>query len=114
MKRTSPRTFMTGIPRAALFGGLIVLTVFVTPVAAQGSTAEFETIMNNLYDVVLMVLKYAGLIALAGGAVIWFTARKNSDRAENGMWLMIGGVSMTIFYFGITAFIALLEFIAGV
>lgn len=96
---------------AILVSALVVLTVFTGPAAAQGSTAEFEGIMSNLYDVVLIVLKYAGLVALAGGAVIWFTARKNSDRAENGMKLLIGGGAMTVFYFGVTAFVAMLEWI---
>jgi len=93
--------------------GILVLVVFVDPVAAQsGPPADFEGIMTNLYDTVLLVLKYAGLVALAFGAIVWFTARKNSDRAENGMWLMIGGMSMTIFYFGVTIFVAVLEWIA--
>jgi len=96
--------------RMTLFVGLIALTFFVQPVAAQ--PAEFEGIMTNLYDTVLLVLKYAGLVGLALGAVVWFTARKNSDRAENGMWLMIGGVSMTVFYFGVTIFVSVLEWIA--
>ncbi len=99
-----------------LIVGLVVLTVFVNPVAAQTAadgTSGLEGIMTNLYDTVLLVLKYAGLVGLALGAVVWFTARKNSDRAENGMWLMIGGASMTVFYFGVTIFVALLEWIAA-
>ena len=97
---------------AALLTALLVLTVFTGPAAAQGSTAEFEGIMSNLYDVVLLVLKYAGLVALGLGAIIWFTARKNSDRAENGMKLLIGGGAMTVFYFGVTIFVSVLEWIA--
>jgi hypothetical protein len=97
--------------RTTIVMALIALTVFVQPVAAQ--PAEFEGIMTNLYDTVLLVLKYAGLVGLALGAVVWFTARKNSDRAENGMWLMIGGASMTIFYFGVSIFVSVLEFIAS-
>lgn len=102
--------------RTSLLIGLVTLIVFVDPVAAQtagSGTSGLEGIMSNLYDTVLLVLKYAGLIGLALGAVVWFTARKNSDRAENGMWLMIGGVSMTVFYFGVTIFVNLLQWIAG-
>lgn len=101
----------------ALLMGFVVLVIFVDPVAAQSGTpsgppSDFENIMSNLYDVVLLVLKYAGLVFLALGAIVWFTARKNSDRAANGMWLLIGGASMTVFYFGITVFVAVLEWIA--
>jgi hypothetical protein len=96
--------------RLTIFMALIALAVFVQPVAAQ--PADFEAVMTNLYDTVLLVLKYAGLVGLALGAIVWFTARKNSDRAENGMWLMIGGASMTVFYFGVTIFVAVLEYIA--
>jgi hypothetical protein len=94
--------------------GFLILVVFVDPVAAQSSAppSDFEDIMSNLYDVFLLILKYAGLSALVGGAIVWFTARKNSDRAENGMWFMIGGAFMTIFYFGIAVFVAVLEWIA--
>ena len=98
--------------RMTVLMGLIALTLFVQPVAAQTGTSGLEGIMTNLYDTVLLVLKYAGLVGLALGAIVWFTARKNSDRAENGMWLMIGGASMTIFYFGVTVFVALLAWIA--
>ncbi|WP_440991541.1 TrbC/VirB2 family protein [Haloarchaeobius baliensis] len=98
--------------RMTVLMGLITLTLFVQPVAAQTGTSGLEGIMTNLYDTVLLVLKYAGLVGLALGAIVWFTARKNSDRAENGMWLMIGGASMTIFYFGVTVFVTLLEWIA--
>jgi hypothetical protein len=100
--------------RSSLLVGILVLTLFVGPAAAQtGPPSEFEGIMTNLYDTVLLVLKYAGLVGLALGAIVWFTARKNSDRAENGMWLMIGGASMTIFYFGVTIFVSVLEWIAS-
>ncbi|TKX37055.1 hypothetical protein EXE51_08255 [Halorubrum sp. CGM5_25_10-8B] len=101
--------------RVPILVALIALILFVQPVAAQtagAGTSGLESIMTNLYDTVLLVLKYAGLVGLALGAVVWFTARKNSDRAENGMWLMIGGGSMTVFYFGVTVFVALLEWIA--
>jgi hypothetical protein len=43
---------------------------------------------------------------------VWFTARRNSDRAENGMKLLIGGGAMTVFYFSVTIFVSVLEWIA--
>ncbi|QLC35650.1 hypothetical protein EFA46_015430 (plasmid) [Halarchaeum sp. CBA1220] len=101
--------------RTSVLIGLLAVIVFVDPVVAQTArdgTSGLEGIMANLYDTVLAVLKYAGLIGLALGAIVWLTARKNSDRAENGMWLVIGGASMTVFYFGINIFVALLEWIA--
>ncbi|MFC7230094.1 hypothetical protein N0B31_22095 (plasmid) [Salinirubellus salinus] len=109
---TLPVTKLLKKHRMTVLMALIALTLFVQPVAAQTGTSGLEGIMTNLYDTVLLVLKYAGLVGLALGAIVWFTARKNSDRAENGMWLMIGGASMTIFYFGVTVFVTLLEWIA--
>ncbi|MFC7029384.1 hypothetical protein ACFQH8_21805 [Halomicroarcula sp. GCM10025710] len=97
----------------------------VAPVAAQevggdpddvtgdASTDNFEGILNNMYDVVMTGLRYVGLIALAAGGVLYFTARKNSDRAENGMKIGIGGAALTLFYFGMNTVIGLLEYIAG-
>ncbi|ERG93631.1 hypothetical protein [Haloquadratum walsbyi] len=93
--------------------GILALVLFVDPVAAQAQPPSgFEDIMSNLYDVVLLVLKYAGLVALSLGAIVWFTARRNSDRAENGMKLLIGGGAMIVFYFGVTIFVSVLEWIA--
>ena len=93
--------------------GILAIVLFVDPVAAQAAPPSgFEDIMSNLYDVVLLMLKYAGLVALSLGAIVWFTARRNSDRAENGMKLLIGGGAMTVFYFGVTIFVSVLEWIA--
>lgn len=122
MKNTLQKHLQRKSASSLLLAALLVLTLFAGPAAAadpydpddaEAGTSGFESIMQNSYDVVLMALKYIGIITLAGGAIVWFTARKNSDRAENGMWLMIGGTGMTVFYFGINAFVSVLKFIAG-
>jgi type IV secretory pathway VirB2 component (pilin) len=101
---------------------LLSLAAFVTPAAAQssgptggsgGSVDGWETILNNLYDVVYTTLQYAGLTVLVLGFIVWLTARSNSQRSETGMKLTMGGGAMVIAYFGLGALVSLLEFIAG-
>lgn len=105
-----------------LVTAFLSLLVFVSPVAAQssgptggsgGSVAGWETILNNLYDVVYTTLQYAGLTVLVLGLIVWLTARTNSQRSETGMKLTLGGGAMVVAYFGLGAFVSLLEFIAG-
>lgn len=105
-----------------LVTAFLSLLFFVSPVAAQssgptggsgGSVAGWETILNNLYDVVYTTLQYAGLTVLVLGLIVWLTARTNSQRSETGMKLTLGGGAMVVAYFGLGAFVSLLEFIAG-
>ncbi|WP_152043529.1 hypothetical protein [Salinigranum salinum] len=99
---------------------LVAVMLFTGPVAAQtaptggggGGTADYMTILTDLYQVIYDTLQYVGLATLVFGAIVWFTARKNSQRSETGMKLLIGGAAMTVFYFGLGAFVALLEWIA--
>lgn len=107
---------------------LVGLMAISTPVAAQennstnstapaggdgGDTTGYEEILSNLYDVAYLTLKWVGLATLVFGSVVWLTARRNSQRAETGMKLVIGGTAMTVLYFGLDAIVSLLEFIAG-
>ena len=98
---------------------LLALTFYTGSVAAQptggtgGSTAGWETILSNLYNVLYITLQYVGLAVLVLGFIVWFTARNNSQRSETGMKLTLGGGAMVIAYFGLGALVTLLEFIAG-
>lgn len=107
---------------------LVVLTVFTGSVAAQlnnssnstapsggdgGDVDGYSEILTNLYDVAYLTLKWVGLATLVFGSVVWWTARKNSQRAETGIKLVIGGAAMTVLYFGMDAIVSVLEFIAG-
>lgn len=107
---------------------LVGLVMVSGPVAAQennstnstapaggdgGDTTGYEEILSNLYDVAYLTLKWVGLATLVFGSVVWLTARRNSQRAETGMKLVIGGTAMTVLYFGLDAIVSLLEFIAG-
>lgn len=105
-----------------LIVALIGIMLFSGPVAAQagapvggggGDTAAYEDILTNLYNAVYLTLRYAGLATLVIGLIVWFTARRNSQRAETGMWLTMGGGAMTVLYFGLGAIVQLLEWIAG-
>lgn len=102
---------------------LVGLMLVSSPVAAQqdsppeggdgGDTDEYEEILTNLYTVAYMTLKWIGLATLVFGSVVWLTARRNSQRAETGMKLVVGGTAMTVLYFGLDSFVSVLEFIAG-
>jgi len=105
----------------------VLIAVFATvlivadPVAAQapiagvdgGGTEGWETILDNLYNVLYITLQYVGLTVLVLGFIVWLTARNNSQRSETGMKLTMGGGAMVVAYFGLGALISLLEFIAG-
>lgn len=105
-------------PRAlaalALFviGGMVVA---VAPAAAAptptASPTPYTDILNNLYTVVYRTLKYAGLIALGGGAIVWFLSG-NERRSAFGQRLFVGGAVMEVLYFGFSSVIAVLRWIA--
>ena len=111
---------------AALVVSLMFVTTFgaaVGTVAAQcsdptnvdnceGGMDQYTSMLDNVYEVAHTTLQYAGFVAVFAGAVLWFTARRSSDRAQTGVWLLIGGLIMIVFYFGFTAFVSLLKWIA--
>jgi hypothetical protein len=80
---------------------------------AGGATTGWETILDNLYNVLYLTLQYVGLTVLVLGFIVWLTARNNSQRSETGMKLTMGGGAMVVAYFGLGAIISVLEFIAG-
>ena len=100
----------------------VTLVFFIGGAAAQaptggtggtGSTAGWEPILDNLYNVLYITLQYVGLTVLVLGFIVWLTARNNSQRSETGMKLTMGGGAMVVAYFGLGALVSLLEFIAG-
>ncbi len=114
--------------KPAVSSNVVFITTFVALVfftggaAAQaptggaggtGSTAGWETILDNLYNVLYITLQYVGLTVLVLGFIVWLTARNNSQRSETGMKLTMGGGAMVVAYFGLGALVSLLEFIAG-
>ena len=72
----------------------------------------YTDMLDNLFNIAHTTLQYAGFITVFAGATLWFTARRSSDRAQTGVWLLIGGLAMILFYFGFSAFVALLKWIA--
>lgn len=117
-RHARPTTFIVTV-----LAGLIVLTALTGGAAAQtgaptgsgsgGASADgYEDILDNLYNVIYLTLQYAGLATLVLGLIVWFTARRNSQRAETGMKLTLGGGAMVVAYFGLGAIITLLEWVA--
>jgi len=105
----------------------LLSTIFVQPVAAQSSSCNpsntdncdagksgLSGMLENVHTLAMMVLKYVGFIAIVAGAVLWWSARKSSSRAQYGMWLFGGGAGMIVFYFGFGIFISVLKFITNV
>jgi heme A synthase len=72
----------------------------------------YTSMLDNVFQVAHTTLQYAGFVTVFAGATLWFTARRSSDRAQTGVWLLIGGLAMIVFYFGFTAFVSLLKWIA--
>lgn len=115
------RTQMHWRITSVLLIGAVGVLVVSDPAAALappsggggGGTEGYKDILTNLYTVAYMTLKWVGLATLVGGTVLWWTSRRNSERAATGMKLVIGGMGMTVLYFGMGSVIDLLEFIAG-
>ncbi len=78
----------------------------------EGSMDDYTGMLQNLFEIAHITLQYAGFITIFAGATLWFTARRSSDRAQTGVWLLIGGLAMIVFYFGFSAFVSLLAWIA--
>lgn len=78
----------------------------------EGGMDQYEDMLGNLYEVAHITLQYAGFVAVFAGAVLFFSARRSSDRAQTGVWLMGGGAGMIVLYFGFTALVSLLKWVA--
>jgi hypothetical protein len=78
----------------------------------EATEKGYTDMLDNLFSIAHTTLQYAGFITVFAGATLWFTARRSSDRAQTGVWLLIGGLAMILFYFGFSAFVALLKWIA--
>lgn len=99
----------------------VVGMMMVAPAAAQcddpdssscsASKDKYTSMLGNLFDVALDTLKYAGFIVAAVGAVLWFSARRNSGRAQTGVWLFVGGMAMIVLFFGFDIMVALLKWL---
>lgn len=78
----------------------------------EGGKSQYTDMLDNVYTIAHITLQYLGFIAVFLGAALWFTARRSSERAQTGLWLFAGGLIMIVFYFGMTAFVSLLRWIA--
>jgi len=106
--------------KTVLIASFLALVVFSWSATTQaptggsgGTTTGWETILNNLYNVLYLTLQYAGLTTLVLGFIIWLSARNNSQRSETILKLTMGGAAMVVAYFGLGALVSLLEFVAG-
>lgn len=83
------------------------------PTDGCSQTEGITNVLTNIVEIVIVTLRYAGFVTLAAGALLWFTASANSERAQNGVWLITSGALTIVFYIGYEAFIGLLEYVSA-
>jgi uncharacterized membrane protein len=76
------------------------------------SKDQYTGMLENLYTLAKLTLKYVGFVVAFAGAILWFSAKRSSQRASLGVWLLIGGVAMIVFNFGFNNFMALIRWVA--
>jgi hypothetical protein len=115
-RRISSSTTVAIILMCLLFSSIVIASPAsadcTDPNTGCSETREITDILSAIVDVVLVTLKYVGFITLTTGGIMWFTASVNSDRAQNGVWLLTTGVLTIGFYIGYEAFLGLLNYIS--
>jgi hypothetical protein len=126
MSELAKRAAVTGVVLSFLLIGIMGT---VSPAAAQCQIDGPESMENckengdpsinpltgvyeNLLDLVKAFLQYGGFAAVFAGVTMWFMSDKDS-RAQYGIWLMVGGLLMIVFFFANSAIIQLLKGIAN-
>ncbi|QLH82116.1 hypothetical protein [Halosimplex pelagicum] len=77
------------------------------------SLNPFEGMLNNVFAVAEAALQYSGFVAVFAGVTLWFATGKNSDRAQIGMWLTIGGLCMIVLFFGFSSLVEMAKWVGG-
>jgi hypothetical protein len=76
------------------------------------SLNPFESVMENMYNLVYSSSLYLGMVCVVGGLILWLSVDSNKDRSQMGMWLFVSGNLLIIFYFGYSTIVSLLKYIA--
>ena len=58
----------------------------------EGDIGTVEAIGGNSYSVVIVILRFVGLIGVAGGLAIWVTGGVSSTLITKGKYLFVAGV----------------------
>jgi len=77
------------------------------------SLNPFEGVLQNIYSIAQAGLQYSGFVAVFAGVTLWFGTGNNSDRAQVGVWLTVGGLMMIVLFFGFSSLISGIKFITG-
>lgn len=77
------------------------------------SLNPFKGMLDNVYSIAEAGLQYSGFVAVFAGVTLWFGTSSNSDRAQIGVWLTIGGLCMIVLFFGFSSVVELMKFIGG-
>ena len=123
MQLPSKRTVLLSL----LIGGVLITgTPFIGTTAAQCDTSSpssmsecedpsinpFEGMMENIYDLLYGSMLYLGFIGVFAGSTLYLMTEKNSDRAQNGLWIFFGGIALIIGYFAISVVVRVLRYLA--
>lgn len=73
---------------------------------------NFEALLNRIFSVAHELSIYIGFVIVFGGVILWF-GDKREDRTRLGKWLLVGGLSLVILYFGFDVLITVLAYIGG-
>lgn len=110
-----------------LIGGVLITgTPFIGTTAAQCDTSSpgamsecedpslnpFEGMMENIYDLLYGSMLYLGFIGVFGGSTMYLMTESNSDRAQNGLWIFMGGMGLILGYFAINVLVKVLRYLA--
>jgi hypothetical protein len=77
------------------------------------SLNPFEGMLENIYSIAEAGLQYSGFVAVFAGVSLWFGTSNNSDRAQIGVWLTVGGLAMIVLFFGFSSIVELLKYIGN-
>jgi hypothetical protein len=77
------------------------------------SLNPFEGMLDNIFAIAEAGLQYSGFVAVFAGVTLWFATGNNSDRAQIGVWLTVGGLSMIVLFFGFSSIVELLKWVGG-
>jgi len=76
-----------------------------------GTLTGYEDLLEAAFVITKLTLQYAGMTGLFIGTIIYFTAKKSSERGQTGVWLIMGGLVMIALYFGMNTLVEIIKYV---